>query len=183
MQGLFIFSSASGQKERNESEKKHASLNNRQRRQICLWKQLNPRSAQEEVCQWAQTEFGLAEPPTQVTISRIFSKLDYYLAIQDEYILDNKIKMKVMDPQLDEAFANWIFQSQAQNVFLSGGIIRENGRSFAELLGVGEGETPTFSVGWLTSFQKRHGIKAFRAHGESGSADTLAIEVALPTPK
>jgi hypothetical protein len=89
-------------------------LDNRQRGQLCIHKQINPRITQDELCKWAQSKFGLAERPTQMTFSRVFIKSAHYLAMQDECVLDNKREMQVMDLQLDKAFANLVFQCQAR---------------------------------------------------------------------
>ena len=37
-----------------------------------------------------------------------------------------------------------------------------------------------FSKGWLDRFQKRHGLKFRRVHGEGLSADSAALATALP---
>jgi len=42
------------------------------------------------------------------------------------------------------------------------------------------GATMEFSNGWLEKFKKRHCIRSFREHGESGSANQQAIEETLP---
>ena len=34
--------------------------------------------------------------------------------------------------------------------------------------------------GWLEKFQKRHGFRCFRSHGESGSANVTAVQEVLP---
>jgi len=37
-----------------------------------------------------------------------------------------------------------------------------------------------FSNGWLSGFKRRHGIRKYKRHGESGSADMNAIEQQRP---
>ncbi|KAK3825895.1 MAG: hypothetical protein J3Q66DRAFT_365612 [Benniella sp.] len=43
-----------------------------------------------------------------------------------------------------------------------------------------EDHAPKFYVGWPLSFQERHQFKQVKSHGESGSADFVAIELAMP---
>ncbi|CAJ0921219.1 14144_t:CDS:2 [Entrophospora sp. SA101] len=55
-------------------------------------------------------------------------------------------------------------------------------KSFAKLLNIPD-DALTFSSGWLQSFKNRNNLKRYQLHGESGSADTNAIENALPDLK
>ncbi|KAL2558215.1 HTH CenpB-type DNA-binding domain [Forsythia ovata] len=60
--------------------------------------------------------------------------------------------------KLDSTLANWVLQCQAHQVELSAEIIKENGRLFAEQLGIGD-DAIEFSNGWLSKFNIRYGFK------------------------
>src|SRR5690349_1822669 len=114
---------------------KKTILTNSQRRQLCIHKDKNPKLTQDELGCWAAKSFNLVEKPTQATVSRILSKRKYYLAIRNEATLNNKRQRQLVSPQVDEALANWVFQCQTMQIALTGELIREKAKRFAELLG------------------------------------------------
>lgn len=69
---------------------------------------------------------------------------------------------------IDEAMLKWVFAARGRNLPLSGPILREKAKQFAEALGHGEFEA---SVGWLEKFKKRHGIVQKTLCGESAAAN------------
>ena len=57
---------------------------------------------------------------------------------------------------IDQALAIWVEQSLNANIDLSGEILKEKGKVFAELLDKNDFKA---SDGWLTGFKERHNIK------------------------
>ncbi len=154
------------------------NLTNAQRLEICRQKDQNPRVTQTALAAWAKDKFNLAKAPTQATISHVLSKKRQYEAMGASE-LDAKRPRMATCQQLDTALANWVFQCQARGVAISSDLIKAKGKAFSEQLNLTD-KAPEFSNGWLESFQKRYGLKAHVLHGESGSADTAAIETSMP---
>jgi hypothetical protein len=183
---------------------KKVTLNNQQRYQICLKKQDDPRITQKELINWCEQEFGIKVD--QATISRTLKRSYEYLD-NETNLLQNPLQKKprnVRYPELELALQEWCLRSQ-NHIPLTDLIITEKAKSFAKLLNIPD-DALTFSSGWLQSFKNRYifthiydikllisfitnnyicrnNLKRYQLHGESGSADTNAIENALPDLK
>ena len=81
---------------------------------------------------------------------------------------------------LDEVLATWVLQCQAKRVAVTGELIKTKAKALAARLGLSEDQS-NYSNGWLRRFQERNGLKCFRVHGESGSADQDSLDAALPS--
>ena len=161
--------------------KPSSSLSNDQKLKICHHKAANQSIKQSALANWAMQEFKLSKVPTQGTISNILAKHQQYESM-DSTELTSKRQRAVKHPELDNVLANWVLQCQARQVALSGDLIKEKARQFSRQLELGE-RTPEFSNGWLAKFNIRHGFKAQKSYGESGSVDLDAIDRNMPTIK
>nr|CAG8687198.1 14352_t:CDS:2 [Entrophospora candida] len=126
-------------------------------------------------------EFGIKVD--QATISRTL-KCSYEYLDNETNLLQNPLQKKprnVRYPELELALQEWCLHSQ-NHIPLTDLIITEKAKSFAKLLNIPD-DALTFSSGWLQSFKNRNNLKRYQLHGESGSADTNAIENALPDLK
>jgi hypothetical protein len=182
---------------------KKVTLNNQQRYQICLKKQDDQRITQKELINWCEQEFGVKVD--QATISRTLKRSSEYLN-NETNLLQNPLQKKprnVKYPDLEHALQEWCLRSQSR-IPLTDLIVTEKAKSFAKLLNIPD-DALTFSSGWLQSFKNRYifniydikllnfsttnyyicrnNLKRYQFHGESGSADTSAIENALPDLK
>lgn len=83
---------------------------------------------------------------------------------------------QVEHPLVDEMLELWIAKAMRDRVHLTGEIIREKWRRFAELSSIPEEEQLGLSEGWLTALKKRCGLKELKRHGEADSADPADIE-------
>jgi len=92
----------------------------------------------------------------------------------------NKRKNEVLHPELESTLLGWVLQHEREGP-VSGELLRENGRKLYALMYPNH-VVPQwkFSNGWLSGFKRRHGIKEYKRHGESGSADMNAIELQRP---
>ncbi|KAI1000312.1 hypothetical protein K3495_g7883, partial [Podosphaera aphanis] len=133
--------------------------------------------SQTALAEWAKQEFSLQKPPTQGTISNILKKEKEFEALGPSCHHAKRART-VKCSELDQALAEWVLQCQARRVALSTELIKAKGAKFVELLGIEN--PPSFSNGWIEKFKDRYQFKGFKSHGESGSADTTAIEEALP---
>ena len=81
--------------------------------------------------------------------------------------------MKVCSSKdLEEAVFKWYMQERSVKVNLHGTDLLDAAVKLAKHMGIDF----SGSTGWLWSFRKRHGIGNKKVQGESGSADTEAVE-------
>ena len=69
----------------------------------------------------------------------------------------------------------WVAKTKAQNIPLTGEVLRKKWQQFADHANIAEDERLTLSEGWLTSFKKRCGLQEFWQHGEAGSANPTHV--------
>ena len=65
----------------------------------------------------------------------------------------------------------WVSKAMEVRILLSGEVLHQKWKQFADLAGIPEDERLNLSEGWLTRFKDRNGLKQFKRHGEAGSAD------------
>jgi len=103
---------------------------------------------------------------------------------KEEYLSDyasncNKgIKRKQKDDggqKIDELVFEWFTVQRSKNIPISGPILQEKARQFAEQLGYLPGEFKG-SNGWLEKFRTRHAISSHVISGESTSVDNSTVE-------
>ncbi|KAJ7679679.1 hypothetical protein B0H17DRAFT_943909, partial [Mycena rosella] len=82
---------------------------------------------------------------------------------------------QVEQPEVDDMLELWIAKAMRDRVHLTGEIIREKGRCFADLAGVPEDERLALNDGWLASLKKQCGLKELKCHGEADSANPVDI--------
>lgn len=107
-------------------------------------------------------QFGIGK----TTVSDILKKKEDYLK-QYEETLPTKRKRKerkTAASDINELMFRWFMCARQRGIPISGPLIQEKARQYAEEL-----EVSNFSAsnGWLASFKTRHAIKAFRINGES----------------
>lgn len=151
-------------------------LNEADRVAICRNKRDNPKLTQAELVKWVKEKLG--KSVTQGTISNTLKRSAEILAGDIENDSKRQRQRKVTYPELEEHLFEWVlnFQHTGQ---LSGETLKTKAAEIASHLYPGE-TTLMFSTGWLQKFKKRHGIRQFVAHGESGSVDMAVIEESLP---
>jgi hypothetical protein len=151
-------------------------LNEAERLAICEKKRKNPSMTQGELVKWAKEKLG--KSVSQGTVSNTLKRSAELLA--DTTVIDAKRKRqsKVKYPELEERLLEWIltFQHTGQ---LTGETLKTKAEQISSHLYPGE-STLTFSQGWLAKFKRRHGLRQFVSHGESGSVDVTIVEEALP---
>jgi hypothetical protein len=139
---------------------KRTSLTALQKKELCLAKQTTPYPTNVDL----SNTFNIGKS----TVSEILKDKKKWLEIDDDSHEANKKKRRnVMYNDIDQALAIWVEQSLNANIDLSGEILKEKGKVFAELLDKNDFKA---SDGWLTGFKERHNIKEYVKHGEAGSA-------------
>ncbi|XP_069134649.1 tigger transposable element-derived protein 6-like [Argopecten irradians] len=79
-------------------------------------------------------------------------------------------------PEVEQALLAWFNNARAQNVTVSGEILREKARFFAERLGIKSNEFDC-STGWLERFKSRHSITFKRVCGESNDVQSSSKDM------
>ncbi len=69
----------------------------------------------------------------------------------------------------------WVSKAMADNIILTGEVLRQQWTRFADLMGIPMDERLNLSNGWLTRYKERVGLKELKRHGEAAS---VGIETA-----
>lgn len=70
----------------------------------------------------------------------------------------------------------WVLKAMGDNILITGEVLHQKWKKFADLAGVLEDEHLNLSQGWLACFKTRNGLKQFKCHSEAGSADPEKVE-------
>jgi Fe-S cluster assembly scaffold protein SufB len=79
-------------------------------------------------------------------------------------------------PEVTEMLDLWVSKAMGDNILITGEVLRQKWKKFADLTGVPEDECLNLSEGWLAHFKTRNGLKQFKRHSEAGSADPEKVE-------
>lgn len=103
-------------------------------------------------------------PPS--TLTSILKKKD---AIMSSSSSDSRLRQKAGEfPQLEQCLVSWFSQCCQQNVPVSGVMMREKAKSYAESLGINNFRA---SDGWFDRCKRRHHITFKKVCGESASVE------------
>ncbi|KRX33839.1 Jerky -like protein-like [Trichinella murrelli] len=80
-----------------------------------------------------------------------------------------KSMKRAANSALDSAVYMWFLQKRALDQPISGPILQEKALDFSTKLSI---DNFVASSGWLRNFQRRHGIRELKIHGEKLSADS-----------
>jgi len=83
---------------------------------------------------------------------------------------------QTQQPEVTEMLDLWVSQATADGILLTGEILRQKWRTFADRVGVPEDERLNLSNGWLDRYKKRMGLKEYKRHGEAASAASETID-------
>lgn len=75
--------------------------------------------------------------------------------------------------EIEVALLRWIREARNQNIILSGAVLQEKAKFFAEALGVSDF---TCSNGWLSRFKERNGIVCKKICGEEFSVNQDTVD-------
>ena len=85
----------------------------------------------------------------------------------EESSSNNQFRKKATShPNIEEATRIWIEQLLAKNLTISGPIIQEKAKEFANMFGIRDFNA---SSGWLSNFKKRNDLQSYKKRGESMS--------------
>jgi len=139
---------------------KRNALTGEQKKKLCLKKQMNPKTTGIELAR----EFNIGER----TVSSILREKDKWLSIDSDMPkLSLKKQRPPAWPQLEESLSIWMDQAIRYDSTLSGHIMKEKAKRFAELLQINKF---TASSGWFDGFKKRYNVREYLRAGEGNSA-------------
>ena len=70
----------------------------------------------------------------------------------------------------------WVSKAMADNMLLTGEVLQQKWKSFANLAGVPDDECLNLSKGWLSHFKEQNRLKGVKWHGEATSAAKETVE-------
>jgi hypothetical protein len=79
-------------------------------------------------------------------------------------------------PEINKMLELWVTKAMSNNIHVSGEILRQKWKHFADLVGVPDDERLVLSKGWLNALKKRCGLRGYKRHGKAGSASPQDIE-------
>ena len=111
----------------------------------------------------------------QPLISKWVSKEEYWRKQWEENSGESARQAKhvrqTLHPEVDEMLRLWVVNAMEAGILLTGEVLRQKWKRFADLVGILEGNRLNLSKGWLTCFKDRNGLKEIKRHGEAASAD------------
>ena len=63
----------------------------------------------------------------------------------------------------------WVTKAMANNLLITGEVLRQKWKTFADLAGIPDDEHLSLSEGWLSCYKTQTGLKQLKRHGETGS--------------
>ncbi|RLN49744.1 hypothetical protein BBJ28_00017632 [Nothophytophthora sp. Chile5] len=136
-----------------------------------------PSLSQTKLARWAQTAFNLSRAPLTNTVKQILQSAP---EIEEKQRLGiTKRGRDVASPELEVALKSFVDACEADGVRLSRKLLAQKARQI--LAGLPEDTRPkmALSVGWMTNFMARHGLRFRqfrRRRGETDSADAVGQE-------
>jgi hypothetical protein len=88
----------------------------------------------------------------------------------------NKRVRQTVHPEVTEMMDLWVVRAMRDKITLTGDVLREKWKQFADLVKIPEDERLSLSEGWLHKFKNRNQLKEFKRHGEAGSANPEDIQ-------
>ena len=70
----------------------------------------------------------------------------------------------------------WVSKAMADNILITGEVLRQKWKTFANLVGIPNDERLSLSDGWLHQFKAQNGLKEMKQHGEAASAASETVQ-------
>ncbi|KAE9360412.1 hypothetical protein PR003_g230 [Phytophthora rubi] len=131
-----------------------------------------PAMTQHELAAWAKVTYKLKRAPAQTTVSDILQRARVIMS-DDNGDGRRRKPLRVTSLALESELWEWIQKLEYQGICLSRELILMKARDIQRARC--DAWVLYFSDGWLTAFQKRHGLRYHQQPGEAGSADPAAV--------
>lgn len=158
-------------------KKENATLE--QRIEILNWHHKNGKNQTKTA-----VHFDKIYPSLQLKQPRISAWIKHEAAWRAEYEASGSLSRSVkrvrqtLHPEVTEMLDLWVSKAMADNLLLTGEVLRQKWKTFADLVGVPADEQLSLSEGWLSRYKSRVGLKQIKRYGEAASAlpDTVNKE-------
>jgi hypothetical protein len=136
------------------------------------------KATHEDLKQWFNNKYNLNIEGS--TVSKILKTFVISTEVNKD-LTEIKRNRTAKYPQLKSALYEW--QLRYENIaIITDVILIEKAKQFAQKLKISENEF-SFSMGWVSRFKTRHGIKLHNTQGESASVDIDLVNQELPKLK
>ncbi|KAI3403004.2 PDC2 [Candida oxycetoniae] len=146
----------------------------KQKIDICLKAESNPKMTQSDLAQWAMHQYGSQKPPSQTTISRILaSKNDIIASKEGDYKLVRRRKQ--MNPQLRKILTEWITQLIWEHIPITTPIIQSTAHNIWTMLpSNAKSGNGVFNQKWCAHFLKKLNVNI------TGTSDEIKENFGYP---
>lgn len=145
--------------------------------------ELNQPWTPKEIAIWERQELNLGEEPNMATFTRIIRHPAFLRATPSE-ICDIRKRRSCHEPKLEKELFACVCQQNAKILAVTGPVVRVYAERLQKeannLLSPDQQLRLKFSQGWRTKFKERFQLRFRKVNGEARSADTSAINDALP---
>ena len=146
-------------------------------KEICIYNKQHLNTIHQKIADFFNIKYHKLSL-SHSTISKIIKNSNIHLALNETSQVATTAHIRnVKNPQIDRALELWITQAIAAGMIISGDILKEKAKIFADGFGV---TGITFLNGWLTRFKKRTGIRRQKLQGKAAS---VPIEILLTERK
>jgi len=146
-----------------------------QKRDVCAYKDRNPKATHEEIACHFNREYNT--DISRRTVSDILSqKAKWSVEVGDSLGPRSATKRlrHCKNAEMEKALYLWFTQMRGRHVVITDAILTEKERYFGNQMAV---ENFTYSSGWLTRFKARYSISMKAVCGESEGVDPVTVAV------
>ncbi|KAI9998825.1 hypothetical protein PInf_003416 [Phytophthora infestans] len=151
--------------------------------QLIVKHRRNPGLSQVKLAQWAMAAFNQERAPSANTVKKILLAAN---EIEEKHRLGiTKRGRDVVSPELESSLKNFVDVCNAENVRLSRKLLVQKAQEFVEAMPLERRPMLSLSVGWMTDFMARNGIRfrefrRRRVEDNSGLVDTVVAPEGQP---
>ncbi|POM62352.1 Short chain dehydrogenase [Phytophthora palmivora] len=148
---------------------------------------LEPATNYTQLAQWAKTQFALSVAPTRQTIRNII----HAAADIEAKRLSGNFSAKGRNPcvrsqELEDQLEQYVNECKERDVRLTRRVLNTRAREILDSMA--NAPTHNLSVGWLTRFMKRHGLRFQKDREEptddvAAATDVQTLEEAIPVQR
>ena len=151
-------------------KKRRLEISIEQKKEICTFRQQNPKMSQAEIAKWATNHLG--RPVAKSSVGDIVRKSDQWLKTPDITSSSPLRHKHGQHPDLESALQLWLNDVRARNAVVNDEMMLEKAKWFGKQLNI---DNLNYSRGWLARFKERKEISRQKIQGEAASADMTKV--------
>ncbi|KIK76027.1 hypothetical protein PAXRUDRAFT_171064, partial [Paxillus rubicundulus Ve08.2h10] len=166
-----------GRHRRQEEPQTKANATLAQRIEILNWYHTNGKNQS-----WTANHFNKIYPFLHLKQPKISDWLKHEASWRAEYEgtsagVAHSVKRvrQTQHPKVTEMLDLWVSKAMADKLLLTGEVIRQKWKAFADRAGVPTDKCISLSEGWLSRYKVRNGLKQTKCHGEAASASPQTV--------